>query len=104
MHVELPDPNPGRCRNLRYYGPEAARCLDYDDTPHICRFTVPHSPPTTASYTIQTTSASPWVAPTDKEDIDNRDPGCVLNWPDCIDGDYNPACCRFPKSCSCESW
>lgn len=26
---------------------------------------------------------------------------CVEAWPECIEGDYNPACCRFPKSCSC---
>lgn len=26
---------------------------------------------------------------------------CVELWPDCVDGVYNPACCRFPKSCSC---
>lgn len=25
---------------------------------------------------------------------------CVETWPDAEDGDYNPACCRFPKSCS----
>ena len=32
---------------------------------------------------------------------DQRSPECVKAWPDCVDGDYNPACCRFPKSCSC---
>ncbi len=30
-----------------------------------------------------------------------RDPACVERWPDCAVGEYNPACCRFPKSCSC---
>lgn len=25
---------------------------------------------------------------------------CVEAWPDCESGDYNPSCCRFPKSCS----
>lgn len=25
---------------------------------------------------------------------------CVERWPDCETGEYNPACCRFPKSCS----
>lgn len=30
-----------------------------------------------------------------------RDPGCVARWPGCAEGEYNPACCRFPKSCSC---
>lgn len=32
-----------------------------------------------------------------------RDPECVKNWPECVDGDYHPNCCRFPKSCSCSS-
>jgi hypothetical protein len=26
---------------------------------------------------------------------------CVEQWPDCQEGEYNPRCCRFPKSCSC---
>lgn len=26
---------------------------------------------------------------------------CVENWPECRSGEYNPKCCRFPKSCSC---
>lgn len=25
---------------------------------------------------------------------------CVENWPEAESGEYNPACCRFPKSCS----
>lgn len=25
---------------------------------------------------------------------------CVDAWPECATGEYNPACCRFPKSCS----
>jgi len=32
---------------------------------------------------------------------DDRDPGCVAYWPECVPGDYDPRCCRFPKSCSC---
>lgn len=32
--------------------------------------------------------------------IDNRDPECVKAWPGCHDFGYDPACCRFPKSCS----
>jgi len=32
---------------------------------------------------------------------DKRDPSCVAKWPECVDGDYNPMCCRFPKPCSC---
>jgi len=27
---------------------------------------------------------------------------CVENWPGCYEGGYNPSCCRFPKSCSCD--
>lgn len=27
---------------------------------------------------------------------------CVERWPDCSTGGYNPACCRFPKSCSAD--
>lgn len=34
---------------------------------------------------------------------DTRDPSCVEAWPECESGAYNPRCCRFPKSCSCES-
>lgn len=26
---------------------------------------------------------------------------CVERWSDCADGEYDPRCCRFPKSCSC---
>ena len=26
---------------------------------------------------------------------------CVELWPECAEGEYNPHCCRFPKSCSC---
>lgn len=33
---------------------------------------------------------------------DKRDPECVQRWPECASGEYNPACCRFPKSCSCD--
>lgn len=27
---------------------------------------------------------------------------CVEAWPECETGMYNPSCCRFPKSCSCD--
>jgi hypothetical protein len=33
---------------------------------------------------------------------DTRNPECVTAWPDCYDGGFDPRCCRFPKSCSCE--
>ncbi|MFF2493232.1 hypothetical protein [Agromyces sp. NPDC058064] len=29
-----------------------------------------------------------------------REPTCVENWANCVNGEYNPACCRWPKSCS----
>ncbi len=25
---------------------------------------------------------------------------CIKNWPEACNGDYNPFCCRWPKSCS----
>ena len=27
---------------------------------------------------------------------------CVEAWPEAEEGEYNPACCRFPKSCSAD--
>ena len=29
---------------------------------------------------------------------------CVEAWPDCVEGEYHPDCCRFPKSCSCTAY
>lgn len=29
---------------------------------------------------------------------------CVELWPECEEGQYNPSCCRFPKSCSCTGY
>lgn len=29
---------------------------------------------------------------------------CIEAWPDCWPDEYNPSCCRFPKSCSCTSY
>jgi hypothetical protein len=26
---------------------------------------------------------------------------CIEQWPYCSEGEYDPSCCRFPKSCSC---
>jgi len=34
------------------------------------------------------------------EPSERREPSCVANWPGCYSGGYDPACCRFPKSCS----
>ena len=33
----------------------------------------------------------------------DRDPECVKRWPECEPSAYNPACCRWPKSCSCNA-
>lgn len=38
--------------------------------------------------------------PQPMEMVDDRDPDCVKAWPDCFTFGYDPACCRFPKSCS----
>lgn len=43
------------------------------------------------------------LPPPTGEPIDRREPWCINNWHDCVDGAYNPWCCRFPKSCSCEN-
>lgn len=32
-----------------------------------------------------------------------RDSRCVEEWPECESGEYDPRCCRFPKSCSATS-
>lgn len=32
--------------------------------------------------------------------VDERDAACVAAWPGCGSGEYDPRCCRFPKSCS----
>jgi|SRR5579872_889201 len=29
---------------------------------------------------------------------------CVDQWPECSSDEYNPNCCRFPKSCSCTTY
>lgn len=35
------------------------------------------------------------------DDLPERYPACIASWPECRDGDFEPRCCRFPKSCSC---
>lgn len=34
------------------------------------------------------------------EFVDERATACVEAWPGCASGEYDPRCCRFPKSCS----
>lgn len=36
--------------------------------------------------------------------VDERHAACVAEWPECSSGDYDPRCCRFPKSCSAGSF
>jgi len=33
--------------------------------------------------------------------VPRRHDACVERWPECVSGEYDPRCCRFPKSCSC---
>ena len=35
--------------------------------------------------------------------VDQRLPECIAQWPQCESGEYNPQCCRYPKSCSAGS-
>jgi hypothetical protein len=44
---------------------------------------------------------TPPEPPPSSDGSDGRDPACVDTWPDCVDGAYDPRCCRYPKSCSC---
>ena len=37
---------------------------------------------------------------TENDIRERRLKSCVDQWPECNSGEYNPACCRFPKSCS----
>lgn len=34
--------------------------------------------------------------------VRERNPECLDVWPDCVEWEYDPRCCRFPKSCSCD--
>jgi hypothetical protein len=44
------------------------------------------------------------VASSMPEQVGQRDPDCIERWPSCYSGGYDPRCCRFPKSCSCENY
>lgn len=69
MNIVVPDPHPGRCRNLRpsrYYSGTFLRCLDYEGTEHQCSFDVeriPASNPGWNSATYTHTEPKPWVKP-----------------------------------------
>ncbi len=45
----------------------------------------------------------PGMVPGQLAKQDLRSPDCIKQWPECESGAYDPRCCRFPKSCSCES-
>lgn len=52
--------------------------------------------------TETTYGTAPIVAPSAAGSAVERNPECLASWPDCYAGGYDPRCCRFPKSCSCE--
>lgn len=66
MHVELPDPYPGRCRNHRTVvvdgHPEVLRCLDLDGRRHVCRFPDPVRRPVSGGF-VTTGEPKPWTPP-----------------------------------------
>lgn len=68
MHYYQTDPFPGRCLNFRMNRAtsENERCLDYDDTPHVCSF---ENKKPTISYGVRIASTratpKPWVKPGD---------------------------------------
>jgi hypothetical protein len=52
--------------------------------------------------TFTAEEVAPIVVPSPASSLVERNPECVANWPGCYEGGYDPHCCRFPKSCSCE--
>lgn len=68
--IHLPDPNPGRCRNIRILNHpsgdiEHLRCLDYEATVHVCVFpTTPLRPLVTGGFnSYSPTEPKAWVKP-----------------------------------------
>lgn len=69
--IRLPDLHPGRCKNTRTEwvngNPETLRCLDYEDTEHVCSFPEPPRPLEVGdSFSYQfteTTTPKAWVKP-----------------------------------------
>lgn len=69
-YTSIPDPYPGRCKNLRPVRHsdghiENLRCLEYEDEDHVCNF--PEAPVVTETHNIFQTSdlpePKPWVRP-----------------------------------------
>ena len=70
MFIELPDPNPGRCINIR----QGDRCLDYDFHEGRCRF--PEKDPShelywqtmTRGWQLNPEPPKKWVSPLEGTD------------------------------------
>jgi hypothetical protein len=78
IYIDVPDAYPGRCLNYRWsHGSrESMRCLDYEDTRHVCTFAEPDPPVVAASSVISSRrikEPEPWVKPGDKRDDQGTD-------------------------------
>lgn len=51
-------------------------------------------PPIAAAYAVRYPGSTPGNV---EEQTQSQ---CLENWPDAVNGEYHPSCCRFPKSCS----
>lgn len=71
MRIEMPDPDPGRCKNIRQVvhsdgSIENLRCLDYEAVRHVCEFPEPELRPVTQgnwSWTYNPQAPQRWVKP-----------------------------------------
>lgn len=68
MNIHQDDPFPGRCRNLRPYGLEMLRCVEYEREQHVCSFPPPKYPlgkDNTYSHNLinHTVKPEPWKRP-----------------------------------------
>lgn len=67
----------------------------------VCYRHISHVPATHLSY-LGNRKSTDWVEAPEDAVVDRRHAECVENWPDCYTMGYDPRCCRFPKSCSCD--
>jgi hypothetical protein len=69
MHIDAPDPHPGRCRNYRTVGGTTLRCLDYENVPHRCSFPELPKPVHSdlASSMYRQSEPKPWIKPVSAE-------------------------------------
>lgn len=72
MYVNMPDPHPGRCQNLRPSKNRIGqflRCLGYEGKPHECHFEqemiVMRDGPIYSGQIVSTQKPEPWKDPTD---------------------------------------